>query len=42
VATITLDDGKRNALSAEMVRRLHDALDRAEADRALVSLTGRE
>ena len=42
VATITLDDGKRNALSAEMVRQLHDALDRAEADRALVILTGRE
>jgi enoyl-CoA hydratase len=42
IATITLDDGKRNALSPEMFRQIYAALDRAEADRAVVILTGRE
>lgn len=42
VATLTLDDGKRNALSPEMFRQIYAALDRAEADRAVVILTGRE
>lgn len=42
VATIQLDDGKRNALSPAMFRQIYAALDRAEADRAIVILTGRE
>lgn len=42
VATIQLDDGKRNALSPEMFRQIYAAFDRAEADRAIVILTGRE
>jgi enoyl-CoA hydratase len=42
VATITMDDGKVNALSLDMLSALGEALDRAEADRALVVLTGRE
>lgn len=42
IATIQLDDGKRNALSPAMFRELNSALDRAEADRAVVILTGRE
>ena len=42
VATIGIDDGKRNALSPEVLRELYAALDRAEADGAVVLLTGRE
>src|SRR5262245_28024313 len=42
IATITLDDGKRNALSLDVFSQLAAALDRAEADRAVVVLTGRE
>lgn len=42
IATIRLDDGKRNALSPEMFRDLNAALDRAEGDRAIVIFTGRE
>lgn len=42
VATIQLDDGKRNALSPEMFRQIYAALDRAQADRAIVILTGTE
>ena len=42
VATIRIDDGKRNALSPDVLREIYAALDRAEADRALVILTGRE
>lgn len=42
IATITLDDGKRNVLSPEMIAELNAALDRAESDRAVVLLTGRE
>jgi enoyl-CoA hydratase len=41
VATITLDDGKANALNVEMQRAIHEQLDRAEADDAVVVLTGR-
>lgn len=41
-ATIGLDDGKVNALSLEMLTEINGALDRAEADRATVVLTGRE
>jgi enoyl-CoA hydratase len=41
VATITLDDGKVNVLSPDMLRAIHRALDRAEADGAVVLLRGR-
>jgi enoyl-CoA hydratase len=41
VATVTLDDGKVNALSAAMQAEIGAALDRAEADRMAVLLTGR-
>jgi enoyl-CoA hydratase len=42
VATIHIDDGKRNALSPEVLRGIYAAFDRAESDRASVILTGRE
>ena len=42
VATICIDDGKRNALSPEVLRGIHAAFDRAESDGAVVVLTGRE
>ncbi len=42
IATITLDDGKVNALSAQAFDELNSALDRAEADGAAVVLAGRE
>lgn len=41
VATVTLDDGKVNALSPAVLTDLHGALDRAEAEEATVVLTGR-
>jgi enoyl-CoA hydratase len=41
IATIAMDDGKVNALSIAMLRRLHESLDQAERDRAVVILTGR-
>ena len=42
VATITMDDGKVNVLSLAMLTELDAALNRAEADRAVVVLTGRD
>lgn len=42
VATIRIDDGKRNALSPQVLREIYQALDRAETDRAIVIMTGRE
>ena len=42
VATIRIDDGKRNALSPQVLREIYQALDRAESDRAAVIITGRE
>ncbi len=42
IATITLDDGKVNALSPDMQAEINAALDRAEADSAVVILTGNE
>ena len=42
IATIRIDDGKLNALSPQVLCEFHGALDRAEADRATVVLTGRE
>jgi enoyl-CoA hydratase len=42
VATIRIDDGKSNALSPLVLRELNRAFEHAEADRAIVILTGRE
>lgn len=42
IATLTMDDGKRNALSTEMLTAIREAFDRARADGAAVILTGRE
>ncbi|MEM7276958.1 MAG: crotonase/enoyl-CoA hydratase family protein [Pseudomonadota bacterium] len=42
VATICIDDGKRNALAPEVLKGIRDALDRAEKDEAIVIITGRE
>lgn len=42
VATIRIDDGKRNALAPEVLRDIYAAFDRAEADKAIVVLTGRD
>lgn len=41
MATITLDDGKVNALSIDMLTEINAALDQAESDGAVVVLTGR-
>ncbi len=41
VATVVMDDGKVNVLSLRMLAAIHEALDRAEADRAAVVLAGR-
>jgi enoyl-CoA hydratase len=41
IATIALDDGRMNVLSPDMLSEINTALDRAEADRAVVVLTGR-
>lgn len=42
IASICIDDGKRNALSPQVLREIYQALDRAESDRATVILTGRD
>lgn len=42
IATIRIDDGKRNALSPPVLRAIYAALDTAEKDKAIVILTGRE
>ena len=42
LATITLDDGKANVLSPSMQSGIHAALDRADADDAVVVLAGRD
>ena len=42
VATIQIDDGKRNALSPAVFRDIYAAFDQAERDDAIVILTGRE
>ncbi|HEX3796661.1 MAG TPA: crotonase/enoyl-CoA hydratase family protein [Acidimicrobiales bacterium] len=41
IASITFDDGKANAFSIPMLKALHEAFDRAEADQAVTLLTGR-
>ena len=40
VATVTLANGKVNALSPDVIAGIHAALDRAEMDEAVVVLTG--
>ena len=40
IATLTLDNGKVNAVSPEVIAAFHAALDRAEADQAIVIITG--
>ncbi len=42
VATITLNDGRKNVLSPDMLAAIDRALDRAVADRAVVVLTGQD
>jgi enoyl-CoA hydratase len=42
IATLRIDDGKRNALSPPVLKEIYRALDRAESDRAIVIITGRE
>ncbi len=42
IATITMDDGKVNAFSIDMLKAVHGAFDRAEEDGAVVVLSGRE
>lgn len=41
IATITIDDGRANALTPSLLVELGEAVDRAEADGAVVLLTGR-
>ncbi|HEY1451517.1 MAG TPA: crotonase/enoyl-CoA hydratase family protein [Solirubrobacteraceae bacterium] len=41
IATISLDDGKVNALSIDTLRALHEALGEAERDRAVTIVHGR-
>jgi enoyl-CoA hydratase/carnithine racemase len=41
IAAITMDDGKVNVLSPAMAAEINAALDRAEAERAVVLLSGR-
>jgi len=41
IATITIDDGKANAASPQFVGEVNGALDQAESDNAVVTLTGR-
>lgn len=42
IATITMDDGKVNALSLQMLADINAALDRADTDKAIVVLKGRD
>ena len=42
IATITMDDGRVNALSLQMLAEIDAALDRAAANRAVVVLSGRD
>jgi enoyl-CoA hydratase len=41
VSTVTMDDGKVNVFSFDMLRSLHEAFDQAERDETVVLLTGR-
>jgi enoyl-CoA hydratase len=41
VSTVTMDDGKVNVFSFDMLRSLHEAFDQAERDETVMLLTGR-
>ena len=41
VAVVTLDDGKANALSPDVIARIHTSLDRAEKEAKALLLVGR-
>jgi enoyl-CoA hydratase len=41
IATLTIDDGKANAVSFRFIEEVNAALDRAEQDKAVTILTGR-
>lgn len=40
IATLTMSDGKANVMSVNMLRALNEALDKAQAERAVLVLTG--
>ena len=42
IATLTLQNGKVNAISPDLIARFNQCLDQAEQDRAVVIITGRE
>lgn len=42
IATITLNNGKVNAISQQLISEINDALDQAQAAKAVVIITGRE
>lgn len=42
IAKVSMDDGKVNVMSSAMLKALHDALDRAQQEKSVVVLTGRE
>ncbi|MEJ2258308.1 MAG: crotonase/enoyl-CoA hydratase family protein, partial [Woeseiaceae bacterium] len=42
IATIRIDDGKRNALAPAVLREIHAAFEQAEKDKAIVVITGRD
>lgn len=42
IRTITIDDGRANALSVELLGEIHDAFDAAEAEPLTTIVTGRE
>lgn len=42
IATLRIDDGKRNALSPKVLRAIYTALDQAQSDNASVIVTGRD
>jgi enoyl-CoA hydratase len=42
IATVKMDDGKVNVMSPEMLGEINVALDKAEADQAVVLITGRQ
>ena len=41
IATLTIDDGKANAVSFQFIEQVNAALDQAEQDKAVTILTGR-
>jgi len=42
VAKVTMDDGRVNVMSPAMLKALHGALDRAQRDKSVLLLTGRD